>query len=92
MSDQTLVEKSERVTLTIKRPDGSLYWTEYFNSEADAIRWLETEMNRPYWGKAVDGVTPEVWDPDFKVETFGGYVIDETTPLWMKILSFGLIR
>lgn len=35
--------------LVIKRPDGSIYWTEYFNSMAELNRWLEQEKTRDYW-------------------------------------------
>lgn len=37
--------------LTISRQDGSRYWTEYFNSEAEAEKWLNTEKTRSYWKK-----------------------------------------
>lgn len=38
-------------TLTIKRIDGSIYWTEYFNDHSLAKTWLSAEMSRPYWDK-----------------------------------------
>jgi hypothetical protein len=35
--------------LIIKKQDGSLYWTEHFNTLDDADKWLDEEMTRPYW-------------------------------------------
>lgn len=37
--------------LTIKKPDGSHYWTEHFNEMVDLDRWLTEEKTRPYWDK-----------------------------------------
>jgi hypothetical protein len=37
------------ITLTIKKPDGSHYWTEYFNDQKSCDMWLEDEKLRPYW-------------------------------------------
>lgn len=35
--------------IKIKRVDGSIYWSEGFNSKEDAERWLTIERTRPYW-------------------------------------------
>lgn len=39
------------VTLVIKREDNSIYWTEHFNDQVTADKWLADEMTRPYWDK-----------------------------------------
>lgn len=35
--------------LTIKRADGSTYWSCDFNSRREAEAWLAEERTRPYW-------------------------------------------
>lgn len=35
--------------LIIKKPDGSLYWQDYFPSKEAGDSWLKEEMTRPYW-------------------------------------------
>lgn len=52
----------QRVTLQIFREDGSIYWTEYFNSLDEANNWLEVEKTRFYWDPT--------YDPKLHVETF----------------------
>jgi hypothetical protein len=37
------------ITLTIKKSDGSSYWTERFNSQAECDKWLSEEKTRHYW-------------------------------------------
>lgn len=37
------------IKLEIKYADGSLYWKEHFNSQADCDKWLAEEKTRPYW-------------------------------------------
>lgn len=37
------------IRLTIKNPDGSLYWQTHFGSQEDCLAWLEVEKTRPYW-------------------------------------------
>lgn len=37
------------VSLIIKEPDGSIYWTDYFVSVSEANEWLKIEQSRPYW-------------------------------------------
>lgn len=49
------------IKLTITRPDGSIYWTEHFNSQAECNNWLTEEQTRPYWGNTKDGKSKEVW-------------------------------
>lgn len=45
------------VTLTIKKADGSTYWTEYFNDQAACDKWLNEEMTRPYWKSTYTAVS-----------------------------------
>ncbi|MCK4609472.1 MAG: hypothetical protein KAT71_08315 [Gammaproteobacteria bacterium] len=51
--------------LEIKRQDGSTYWIEYFNTQADADSWLAKEQTRKYWSQdfsssvVYEGPTPE---------------------------------
>ncbi len=35
--------------LDITNPDGTHYWTEFFNDKESADKWLEEEKTRPYW-------------------------------------------
>lgn len=51
------------ITLTIKRQDGSTYWTAYFNSQADCDTWLATEKTRPYWNAAWTTAIVEITPP-----------------------------
>lgn len=48
--------------LTIRKQDGSIYWTEHFNSEPELNRWLDTEKTRPYWNRQytteIEDLTP----------------------------------
>jgi hypothetical protein len=37
------------ITLTIKKSDGAVYWTEYFKSQAECDKWLSEEKTRHYW-------------------------------------------
>lgn len=37
--------------LTIKNPDGSVYWTKDFNTRLELNTWLKEEQSRPYWKK-----------------------------------------
>jgi hypothetical protein len=37
------------IKLEIKKPDGSIYWTEHFNNQADGDKWLAEEKTRKYW-------------------------------------------
>lgn len=37
--------------LVIKNADGSVYWTEGFDSRLDLNTWLKEEKSRPYWKK-----------------------------------------
>jgi hypothetical protein len=37
------------ITLTIRKADNSIYWTEYFNSVDEANKWLDIERTRSYW-------------------------------------------
>jgi hypothetical protein len=53
------------ITLTIKRQDGSTYWTEYFNSQPECDAWIAEEQTRSYWDKtytyaSVDNTPPVV--------------------------------
>jgi hypothetical protein len=44
------------ITLTIKKSDGSIYWTEYFNDIDSCNAWLEEEKTRPYWDESFTSV------------------------------------
>lgn len=48
------------VKIVITRKDGSVYWTEAFNSMQEATAWVDEERTRPYW------------DPDFVVDIQDG--------------------
>ena len=37
------------ITLTIKKQDKSVYWTEYFNDLKSANAQVDDEQTRPYW-------------------------------------------
>lgn len=37
------------IELVIYKGDGSVYWTEHFNTMTDCNRWLDEEKTRPYW-------------------------------------------
>lgn len=37
------------IKLEIKNTDGSIYWTEHFNSQQDCDKWLNEERTRKYW-------------------------------------------
>lgn len=37
------------ITLSIRKANGDLYWTEYFNTKVDCDKWLAEEQTRPYW-------------------------------------------
>ena len=59
------------ITLTIKKADGSLYWTEYFNDQNSCDAWLASEKTRPYWDKnymasSVTSVAPVI-DPVIEI-------------------------
>lgn len=38
--------------LVIKRANGTVYWAEQFNSQAELNKWLAEEKTRPYWDAA----------------------------------------
>lgn len=42
------------VTLTIKKKNGDLYWTEKFQTLVEAKRWLAEEKTRFYWEKSFE--------------------------------------
>lgn len=37
--------------LIIYKPDGSIYWKDYFNTRAESEKWLAVEQTRDYWNK-----------------------------------------
>lgn len=37
------------ITLTIKRQDGSVHWTERFNTQTECDAWLARVRALPYW-------------------------------------------
>lgn len=51
------------ITLTIKRKDGSTYWTEYFNEQAACDKWIANERTKPYWEKSFSYASVDDSDP-----------------------------
>lgn len=39
------------ITLTIFKPDGSVYFENYFDTKVKCDLWLKEESSRPYWNK-----------------------------------------
>lgn len=37
------------ITLTIKKANGDIYWTERFKTTAEKDKWLAIEQAKPYW-------------------------------------------
>lgn len=37
------------VKLEINKPDGSIYWTEHFEKQEEANKWIAAEQTRTYW-------------------------------------------
>lgn len=62
------ISQAAIIDLTIKKSDGSTYWSEHFNDLPSCEKWLALEKTRPYWkqdfsGTCIDnsppGPTPE---------------------------------
>lgn len=56
--------------LTIRKQDGSTYWVEHFNTEAELHRWLDEEKTRPYWDRQytteIEDITPPPHVPTYQ--------------------------
>lgn len=49
--------------LVIFNPDGTRYWTAYFNTRADAEKWLAEEQTRLYWNPDYTSVITDKTPP-----------------------------
>jgi hypothetical protein len=65
-----------KFNLIIKNADGSIYWTENFNSKRELNGWLNEEKTRPYWKKEF---TTEIIDNSDAIKAQEEAVAEQTT-------------
>lgn len=84
------------VTVTIKRADGSEYFKSYFNSLADAEKWIAEEKTRPYYQKEftveVDDKTAEAQAVDQAISDQVKAAEDRKKAIRQRLRDFDLSR
>lgn len=82
--------------LIINKKDGSPYWTEHFNSEAELNKWLTEEKTRKYWNKdyttQILDLTPPpvVIDPQDEINLKAKASLSETDWYVLRFVETGV--